>query len=194
MSDSGLFKKIRDFYDKYIDNKFVRFLLLIGAGGFGLLFGKFADVQFFYGCLGLHETVAEYLATAVVGVFVFILLWYFRTRDVRQQIEKTQAQIDKFQIQIQQNYFNNAIENLTSDSILKEEIGIKSLIKFSETTPEFSELIKIAFESSINEFQRSINIYGHIYSSTPEPKYSLRKDLIKDMQKWLYDHPEPKKE
>ncbi len=168
MEDSTL-SKISDFYDTYIDKKFVRFLLLIGAGGFGLFFGKLVDVQFFRDYLELHETVAEYLATAVVGVPVFIFLWYFRTRDVRQQIEKTQEQVDKFQKQINQNHFNHAIGNLISGSLTQEEIGVKSLIKLSEITTEFNELIIIAFESSISEFQR--------YKLTQEEHKKIGMDL-----------------
>ncbi len=127
--------------------------------------------------MGLHETVAEYLATAVVGIFVFILLWYFRTRDVRQQIEKTQEQIDKFQIQIWQNQFNDAIGNLnTDDNMVKEEVGIKSLIKLSAVVPEFNELIKIAFENKIEVLNRTV----------PDRfKDTYRGQLIIKMKKWL---------
>ncbi len=179
--------KISDLYDTYIDNKLVRFLLLIGAGGLGLFFGKLVDVQFFHDCLGLHETVAEYLATAVVGIFVFILLWYFRTRDVRQQIEKTQRQIGiaqeqvrKSQMQIWQNQFNDAIGNLTTESVTKEEIGAQSLIKLSEITSEFNELIIIAFKSRIEELENYI----------PLPS-AYRRRIVKGMKDWLSDPPKP---
>ncbi len=190
MNDSGLFKNIRDFYDKYIDNKFVRFVLLIGAGGFGLLFGKLADVQFFRDCLGLHKTVSEYLATAVVGIFVFILLWYFRTRDVRQQIEKTQEQIDKFQKQINQDHFNHAVGNLISGSFTQEEIGVKSLIKLSKTAPEFNELIIIAFESSISEFERYKLKHKKILPMAQEKDltYAPRVKLAECIIDWLSRH------
>ena len=203
MGDSTL-SKISDFYDTCIDNKFCRLLLLIGAGGFGLLFGKLADVQFFRDYLGLHETVAEYLATAVVGIFVFILLWYFRTRDVRQQIEKTQEQIDKFQIQICQNKFNDATRNLTTDSNrLKEEIGVESLIKLSTVTSEFNNLIIIAFENKIKELDKILCHYEagkyrkplkqdqRKLSNINDTDYVYRKKLIDDMEGWLSDHKKP---
>ncbi len=203
MGDSTL-SKISDFYDTCIDNKFCRLLLLIGAGGFGLLFGKLADVQFFRDYLELHETVAEYLATAVVGIFVFILLWYFRTRDVRQQIEKTQEQIDKFQIQICQNKFNDATRNLTTDSNrLKEEIGVESLIKLSTVTSEFNNLIIIAFENKIKELDKILCHYEagkyrkplkqdqRKLSNINDTDYVYRKKLIDDMEGWLSDHKKP---
>ena len=204
MGDSTL-SKISDFYDTCIDNKFCRLLLLIGAGGFGLLFGKLADVQFFRDYLGLHETVAEYLATAVVGIFVFILLWYFRTRDVRQQIETYQRQIGigrqqirtsqrqieiaqkqvrESQMQIWQNQFNDAIGNLTTESVTKEEIGAQSLIKLSETTSEFNELIIIAFKSRIEELENYTHLHIHA-------KYLYRRRIVNDMKNWLSDPPKP---
>ncbi len=40
------------FYDAHIDKQQVRFMLLIVAGGFGLLVGSFADIQFFRDYLG----------------------------------------------------------------------------------------------------------------------------------------------
>ncbi len=130
------------------DNIGLRLICVCAVGYYGgISLGQFATVNFFLERVTQDMGVAEYLATVVVGIPVFILLWYFRTRDVRQQIEKTQAQL-------WQNHFNNAIENLTSDSFLKEEIGIKSLIKLSETTTEFNELIIIAFESSLNKYHR----------------------------------------
>ncbi len=55
--------------------------------------------------------------------------------------------------QIQQNYFNNAIENLVIASFTKENFGVRSLIKLSETTPYFNKLITIAFESKIRELK-----------------------------------------
>ncbi len=207
MSDSGLFKNISDFYDTYIDNKFIRFLLLIGAGGLGLLFGKLVDVQFFRDCLGLHETVAEYLITAVVGIFVFILLWYFRTRDVRQQIEKTQAQVDETQRQICQNQFNDAIEHLTtSNNRLKEAVGLEALLKLSAVTSEFNKLITIAFENKIkileptlasfekDKFERPLNKKDRRISSISDTNYINYKKLSEDMEDWLSDHKKPKEE
>ncbi len=186
-----------------IDNKFVRLMLLLLAGGFGLMLGKYADVQFFSCYLGEgNMKVAEYLATVVVGVPIFIFLWYYRTRDVRQQIEKVQEQIQKSQKQIDQNHFNNAIGNLTSDMLIKEEIGVQSLIKLSEVTPEFNELIIIAFRSTIDGFKsyiighesavRTQGIWdSHENNSNKESpygdknKYASRTKLIDDMKGWL---------
>ncbi len=79
------------------------------------------------------------MATAVVGIPIFALLWYFYTRDVRQKI--------------QQNHFNNTIENLATESFTKENFGVRSLIKLSETTPYFNKLITIAFEGKTGELK-----------------------------------------
>ncbi len=167
MNDSGLSKNIRDSDNKDIDKTHVRFVLLIIAGVIGVeLLGNLFDVKFFCD-RGLHETVAEHLATAVVGIPVFISLWCFRTRDVRQQIEQVQEQIEKAQKQIEkaqeqlektqeqtdeaqrqnwQNQLHVAIENLSAnDNFLKEIAGAKSLRKLSKITPEFDELITFAF-------------------------------------------------
>ncbi len=139
------------------DNIYFRLICLCMVGYYGgIHLGKFANTQFFLERVTKDVGVAEYLATVVVGIPVFILLWYFRTRDVRQQIEKTQAQL-------WQNHFNNAFENLISDSITQKEIGVKSLINLSKASLEFNELITIAFESTINEFQHNISKEGGIY-------------------------------
>ena len=205
------------FYFANMDKRSFRFLLLIGAGCFGLLLGVFADAQFFCDYLGQDETVAKYLATAVVGVPVFMFLWYFRTRDVRQQIEKTQGLIEKAQEQIKktqeqidgsqrqswQNQFNDAIGNLTNISLIstnanpdthnsqqsindmiKEAIGVQSLLNLSEITPDFHELITIIFENKIKEFTN----YTFVHN---KPRYNSRVELIEDMQKWLSNPPNP---
>ncbi len=212
MRDFGLCKMIKDFHDKYIDNKFARFVLLIVAGVLGVVLGKSFDVKFFCD-RGLHETVAEYLATAVVGILVFMLLWYFRTRDVRQQIEKTQEQVDEAQRQICQNQFNDAIEHLTtSKNRLKEAVGVEALLKLSAVTSEFNTLIMIAFENKIKELEPTLALFEKDQFGLSLSKENRRnpgisdtnyiddinyisyKKLVGDMDDWLSRHKKPKEE
>ncbi len=97
MSDFWLFKKIRDFHNKYIDRPVARLCLLVVMGIVGLLLGTFLDTQFFVD-LRQDATDAKYLAIAVVGMPVVFLLWYFRTRDVRQQIKSSNYDMDNIGI------------------------------------------------------------------------------------------------
>ena len=171
------------------DNIGLRLICVCAVGYYGgISLGQFATVNFFLERVTQDMGVAEYLATVVVGIPVFILLWYFRTRDVRQQIEKTQAQL-------WQNHFNNAIENLTSDSFLKEEIGIKSLIKLSETTTEFNELIIIAFESTLNKYRRYKSNQKNWESMGINIEMAYACDILAErVYDWLSRHQKFKKE
>ncbi len=164
-----MWDSIRGFYDQDRDKDITRFWLLIGASVVGLGIGAFVDSQTF--CyLGQDEIVAEYLAIAVIGIPVFTLLWYFRTRDVRQQI--------------QQNHFNNAIKNLAIEGFTRENFGVRSLINLSQITPEFNKLIAIVFDSRIKELE-SIDpgCFKGLY----------RKGLIIEMKNWLTCHKNNKK-
>ncbi len=163
MSDSN------DYRDKTID----RIGLLIIASILGLLLGAFSTPQFFYCCWEQNKTVAKYLDTAVVGIPIFMLLWYFRAHDVRQQI--------------QQNHFNNAIENLVTKNFTTVIFGVRSLIKLSETTPYFNKLITRAFENKIEELNSEIKIIELKSTCSWDFQGSYRRELIKEMEEWPPD-------
>ncbi len=182
-------KEFISFWTSKLDQKKIRFSLLISAGIIGtVLFINFHPLLEFF---TLKAEISEYIVTTVGSIPVLMMLWYFRTRDVRQQV-------DKLQNQINQDHFNHAVENLTNISLIltnirsaseqnsqqslngmiKEVIGVQSLIQLSETTPDFNELIVIIFQNKIKEFTK----YHFVHNKS---RSDSRKNLIRDMKDWL---------
>ena len=93
----------------------------------GVLYRCFLDD--IYCLLNVRNSTA--IEGVVLGLFVFTALWWFRTRDVRQNIEQT-------------NLFNG-LQLLASDNPLKIDIGVHQLLRLSEAVPEYYPDIRIAF-------------------------------------------------
>ena len=132
-----------------------RFLLLVivGCAG-GLLLGVVLNVQFLFNFFTQDIEIAKHLINIIIGAPMFAILWHFRTFDARQQVNKMQEQASLSQKNIWHDRFNIAIEELGSNDITREEIGVQSLLMLPEETMEFNEFIAITFESAIDEFQR----------------------------------------
>lgn len=75
---------------------------------------------------------------ALLGVPVLIALWWFRTRDIREQINKTQAQIH-------QNNLAIGLNKLVESDSLQVAIGVQILRQVSIGTRDFDEEIRLAF-------------------------------------------------
>ena len=135
-------------------NKFkllsIRILLLIIAG-----LGGIALLHFFNHCLldgiicwlGINEysRFISSLQLLLLGLPTFALLWYFRTNDTREQVDKSTEQIDKSTEQINQGQLFEGLKNLTDDDALKIEVGTQQLIILSKSVPSYDEQIKLAF-------------------------------------------------
>ena len=137
-------------------------LVIVGCAG-GLLLGVVLNVQFLFNFFTQDIEIAKHLINIIIGAPMFAILWHFRTSDARQQVNKMQEQASLSQKNIWQDRFNSAIEELGSDDITREEIGVQSLIMLPHETMEFDELITIAFESTLDEFQREISKKGVKY-------------------------------
>ncbi len=149
-------------YDVY--TIIVRFLLLSIVGSALVLnFGMSRHAQFLFNFVTPDMEIAKHLINISIGFPMFAFLWLFRTFDARQQVNKMQEQAYLSQKNIWQDRFNSAIEELGSNDIIREEIGFQSLLMFPKEAMEFNELIAIAFESSIDEFQREISKKGVKY-------------------------------
>lgn len=116
--------------------------LLIGVVLGMLLLKVFAKyIEAWLVCfLGLDQDsrVIDSLQIILLGLPVFILLWYFRTYDTREQLDKSAEQIN------QNNYFEG-LKNLVSNEQLKIEIAVQQLIQLSQTIANFNGGIKLAF-------------------------------------------------
>ena len=105
----------------------------------------------------------------LLGLPVFVLLWFFRTHDTKMQIAKSEEQIEQSEKQIakseeqinQADYFKR-FDNFASNDLLKTAIGVRQLIALREITEEYDEGISIAFGALI-----TLNKLGNksIYSS-----------------------------
>ncbi|WP_424947994.1 hypothetical protein [Candidatus Spongiihabitans sp.] len=131
--------------DKF-DNPWIRFALLIVCGAIGIALYRYLWDPL--SCLlkinGPKENYI-YIHSILLGLPVFFCLWWFRTRDVRQQIHDAGQQIDKTETQIQQNSLFNGIANLSDKDPLKIDIGVAQLLALSKLNSEHDESIRIAF-------------------------------------------------
>ncbi len=151
-------KCIIEWINRWIDRSYIRLGLLLVAGVIGGFVGNYwLNVETFCDW-GFDKTVAEYLATATIGIPIFIFLWFFRTRDIRQQINKTQESISKAQEQIQQGKYADAVNNIVSTERLKIEIGVRELITLSKKTPRFDDEILSVFLERLKNFDLEPNI------------------------------------
>ncbi|WP_424947945.1 hypothetical protein [Candidatus Spongiihabitans sp.] len=121
-----------------IDSEKCRVVLLFIAGFVGLVLGLlYHKWNGFFGCL-FGSKASEYLQIIVVSLFVFLCLWWFRTRDVREQISKTE-------MQIQHNNLSSGLDNLSNKDSLKIDIGVAQLLELSKLNSNHDATIRIAF-------------------------------------------------
>ena len=135
---------MKKFIDKYVDKLGARFalLVLVALAGIGM-FRCFREA--IYCALGAFSKGADgklipiaAIDGVLLGLPVFVALWWFRTRD-------THAQISKSQAQIHQNNLAIGLDKLVSDDSLQLAIGVQMLIQVSRNTKEFDEEIRLAF-------------------------------------------------
>ncbi len=153
---------------------------------------------------GIEE---HYWRGVISGIFVFLLLWVFRTYDTRQAISKTN-------IQIQQSKLFNGLDNLVSEDPLKIEIGVFQLIELSKSGNEFNLTIQFAFIKRLKKIPLSdseIKRHGtHANSNDPysssgdyfnnqmreydpdaiQPRRGIRLTYAQHILKWLIKHGE----
>ncbi len=122
----------------HIDKTLGRFLLLIGAASVGLIVHPY--ITFI-----LYDIISDsnlidpnnpqsnlvYVNGIGFGLPIFLVLWWFRTRDTRQSI--------------QHNNLFSGLRLLASDNALEIDIGVYQLIELSKAVPEHRDVIRIAF-------------------------------------------------
>ena len=121
----------------WLDIPLVRFALLFGATVLGLLTGK--CVFLIITCMfDVIPEVQKYLKPICVSFPVFLALWWFRTRDSRQQIAASNAQI-------QQANFTSGMDKLVQNRPLQIDVGVMILLEVSKKTGAFDKEIRLAF-------------------------------------------------
>ena len=172
-----------------IDSPLVRFGLLLGAA----LFGLFAGERIFWtiSCMvDVSEEVEKYLESLCVSIFVFLALWWLRTRDSRQQIAASNAQI-------QQTNFISGMDKLVQDAPIQIEVGITLLLEVSKKTDAFDTEIRLAFikrlKTPTSETQAELEkAYESFYAENENAEeYVYTKAMLTYAQyilKWLIDH------
>ena len=113
------------------DSKLFRLGLLCVAGLLGAhVYGNWLPkIHSFLGVEGTKNSI--HVDGVVLGLAVFLALWIFRTRDVRQNIEQT-------------NLFNG-LRLLASDNPLEIDIGVYQLLRLADAVPEYNPDIRLAF-------------------------------------------------
>jgi len=135
---------MKKFIDKHADKLGARFALLIVAAlvGVGLFRCGREAIYGVLGALGGGDDGKFIPIAAIDGVLlglpVFVTLWWFRTRD-------THAQTDKTQAQIYQNNLAIGLDKLVAGDSLQLAIGVQILRQVSIGTREFDEEIRLAF-------------------------------------------------
>ena len=127
----------------WLDIPLVRFGLLFGAAVLGLLTGK--CVFLIINCMfDVIPEVQKYLKPICVSFPIFLALWWFRTRDSRQQIAASNAQI-------QQANFTSGMDKLVQNRPLQIDVGVMILLEVSKKTDAFDKEIRLAFIKRLKE-------------------------------------------
>ncbi len=108
-----------------------------------------------------NESQESYAASSIrvllLGLPVFIGLWYFRTHDTREQIEKTQEHIEKSDKSIHTAILSNGFILITSPELVSRCIGVKSLATLRRNYPAFSDQIDSATDGLILTSEAQLN-------------------------------------
>lgn len=160
-------KKLNKELDKYfpIEDKMARGILLLLAAICGVLLWAF--LHNIVRCLfGSGEHVTGWMEIFLLSGLVLLALWWFRTYDTRQQIDKAQEQINKSQElidtsqkQIQQGNFVSGLNKLLKTDTFSISVGVQMLIQVSRNTRSFDEDIRLAFIKRIQIAPKPTEMY-----------------------------------
>ena len=139
------FTKAIDIWNWLTQKKIGRFvsLVLLGCIGWFFISGNiivhtfdWSVLIFFCEKLGLESPVEiTSLRALLLGLPVFIGLWYFRTHDTKEQIQKTQEQIEKAQESINVATLSNIYGLLASPELRIRCSGVRSLFELIKNSP-----------------------------------------------------------
>jgi len=184
---------MKKFIDKYADKLGARFalLVLVALAGVGM-FRCFREA--IYCALGAFSKGADgklipiaAIDGVLLGLPVFVALWWFRTRD-------THAQISKSQAQIHQNNLAIGLDKLVSDDSLQLAIGVQMLIQVSRNTKEFDGEIRLALIKRMQHLPDDIKYHdGKSIADIDRKAVNIRWPTLNYMRHifdWLVQHAE----
>jgi len=180
---------MKKFIDKHADKLGARFALLIVAALVGV--GLFrCGREAIYGVLGaLGGDDGKFIPIAAIdgvllGLPVFVTLWWFRTRD-------THAQTDKTQAQIYQNNLAIGLNKLVESDSLQLAIGVQMLIQVSRNTNEFDGEIRLAFIKRLQHLPDDIRYHDGKPATLNTDRFSVALPTLNYMPHmfdWLIEH------
>jgi len=175
-------------FNSSLNKPWKRFVILVAAGGAGLALFECFGVQIL-NYLDVTKVDAvkvnaakggdsagaypantrNYLVLPILSIFVFLVLWIFRTYDTRQQI--------------QQANFVKGLENLVSGDPLQVDVGVILLLEVSKATPAFDKEIRIAFIKRLKELPENLSKRKIIEMRSNRLSYAQY------IIQWLIEHP-----
>lgn len=120
----------------------------------------------------------------LLGLPVLIALWCFRTRDTREQINKTQAQI-------YQNNLAIGLNKLVESDSLQLAVGVQMLIQVSRNTKEFDGEIRLAFIKRLQHLPDDIRYHDGKPATLNPDRFSVALPTLNYMPHifgWLIEH------
>lgn len=88
--------------------------------------------------VGTHEVLAHIVSAAPFTVPTFVALWWFRTYDSRQQLQRAN--------------FEAGVGHIASDTPIRIEIGTQILVEVSRVTSAFDSEIALTFIKRLKRF------------------------------------------
>lgn len=142
----------------------------------------------------------------LIGLPVLLVLWCFRTRDIREQINQSQEQINKsqeqinqsqeqineLQTQIHQNNLAIGLNKLVGSDSLQLAIGVQILRQVSIETDEFDDIIRLAFIKRLQHLPTNLRYgNGNCIKSIPD-RINIRQiptlNYMPHIFDWLLEH------
>jgi len=181
---------MKKFIDKHADKLWVRLILLGLAGLVGAMLFRCCR-EMLYCVLGIiskgDDTKLIPIAAidgVLLGLPVFVALWWFRTRD-------THAQTDKTQAQIYQNNLAIGLNKLVDSDSLQVAIGVQILRQVSIGTGDFDEEIRLAFIKRLQHLPADIKYPDGSFVKSYSDEIDIQLPTLNYMPHifdWLLEH------
>lgn len=135
-----------------IEKEWFRALLLVLAFSLGGIIVKFFSDKIL--CSFISDVDAhKYFLVPLFSLVIVFVLWWFRTYDTRQQISKSQAQIEH-------GNFVIGLNKLTEQDSFSIAIGVQILTQISQNTNEFDKNIRLAFIKRLQKLPSEMLTYN----------------------------------
>ena len=121
----------------------------------------FGEVALFKKTIGMEQ--GRWLDSSLTTIFLALptlfVLWLFRTNDTREQIEKTNEQIENTQNNTLTSILTHAMDMITSDDLRRRSTGLIQLGLFKKQTDKYN--------AQIDSATRNIDLTPHKSAGVP---------------------------